>query len=127
MKTGEVVKNLTFYEMDLGLNHVVRKSTEKVDITCSEVVSVPGGSDGPGGVIVFAEDCLYYHSYPKKTLLKCMYPKRIGVDSQEGVMINSFTFHKQKNLFFFLLQTEYGDLFKLWVDYTGKEVHNLNI
>lgn len=37
VKTGNVVKNLTFYEMDLGLNHVVRKSTERIDITASSI------------------------------------------------------------------------------------------
>ena len=29
--TGEYIKMLTFYEMDLGLNHVVRKSFDKID------------------------------------------------------------------------------------------------
>lgn len=37
VKTGELHKNLTFYEMDLGLNHVVRKFTERIDPTASNI------------------------------------------------------------------------------------------
>jgi len=40
-------------------------------------------------------------------------------------MINSFFVHKQKDLFFFLLQSELGDLYKLTLSYTKDEVHNV--
>ncbi len=30
INTGKITKHLTFYEMDLGLNHVVRKSSEPI-------------------------------------------------------------------------------------------------
>lgn len=36
--TGEIKKNLTFYEMDLGLNHVIRKSTAVVDASAANVL-----------------------------------------------------------------------------------------
>lgn len=36
--TGEIKKNLTFYEMDLGLNHVIRKSTTSIDASATNVV-----------------------------------------------------------------------------------------
>jgi len=39
INTGEPEKMLTFYEMDLGLNHVVRKSTEKVPISAHALIS----------------------------------------------------------------------------------------
>ena len=54
--TGEVVaetqKHLTYYELDLGLNHVVRKWSEPIDNGANHLIPVPGGSDGPGGVLV---------------------------------------------------------------------------
>jgi splicing factor 3B subunit 3 len=34
---------LTFYELDLGLNHVVRKWTEPVDNGANLLLMVPGG------------------------------------------------------------------------------------
>lgn len=39
---------LTLYELDLGLNHVVRKSSEPVDNGANLLVAVPGAGDGPG-------------------------------------------------------------------------------
>jgi splicing factor 3B subunit 3 len=36
--TGEIKKNLTFYEMDLGLNHVIRKHTSGVDSSATNVL-----------------------------------------------------------------------------------------
>lgn len=43
-------KMLTFYELDLGLNHVVRKSTKPIDNGANLLVAVPGSQDGPGKV-----------------------------------------------------------------------------
>jgi splicing factor 3B subunit 3 len=57
---GEVVvglpKTLAFYELDLGLNHVVRKSSEEVSSTANMLITVPGGDAGPSGVLVCAEN-----------------------------------------------------------------------
>jgi hypothetical protein len=54
---------LTFYELDLGLNHVVRKWSEPTDRRANLLVQVPGGQnaqsehfDGPSGVLVCTED-----------------------------------------------------------------------
>ena len=62
--TGEAAsvaqKHLTFYEMDLGLNNVVRKWTEPIDNGANLLVAVPGGADGPGGVLVCAENFIIY-------------------------------------------------------------------
>jgi len=48
---AEAQKHLTFYELDLGLNHVARKWTEPVDNGANHLIAVPGGGDGPGGVL----------------------------------------------------------------------------
>ncbi len=62
--TGEAAldaqKHLTLYEMDLGLNHVVRKSSEPVENGANKLVAVPGGGDGPGGVLVCCENFVLY-------------------------------------------------------------------
>ena len=54
---------------------------------------------------------MLYRSYPSKTELKCNYPKRLGVNSQDKILIGASALHKQKGLFFYLIQSEYGDLF----------------
>lgn len=53
-------KHLTYYELDLGLNHVLRKWSEPVDNGANMLIPVPGGGDGPGGVLVCAENFLLY-------------------------------------------------------------------
>jgi splicing factor 3B subunit 3 len=37
--TGEVKKSLTYYELDLGLNHVIRKHTEDIDPSSTNVLA----------------------------------------------------------------------------------------
>ena len=53
-------KTLAFYELDLGLNHVVRKSSEEVSHTANLLITVPGGDAGPSGVLVCAENKISY-------------------------------------------------------------------
>ena len=57
---AEAQKHLTLYELDLGLNHVMRKWSQPIDNGANLLIPVPGGGDGPGGVIVCAENFLIY-------------------------------------------------------------------
>ncbi|CAM9517350.1 unnamed protein product [Heterosigma akashiwo] len=74
--TGEAVleaeKHLTYYELDLGLNHVTRKWSEPIARTANLLLAVPGGQDGPGGVLVVAENWVAYkhmaHPEPRSPL-----------------------------------------------------------
>ena len=82
--------------------------------------------EGPGGIIICCENFLIYinligdqRSVP--------YPTRIGSPTDRALIINSFGSHKQKDMFFYLLQSELGDLFKLSFNYTGEKVHSLNL
>ena len=52
----EVEKKLTYYELDLGLNHVVRKWSEPISRTANLLLTVPGGDDGPSGVLICGEN-----------------------------------------------------------------------
>ncbi len=108
---------LVYYELDLGLNHVVRKWSEPVDPTSSLLFQVPGGTDDPRGVLVCAEDRIAYH-HSNQVSLSVPIPRRGDVveDPQRKRSIVAGTMHKFKNspeAFFFLLQTEDGDLFKV--------------
>ncbi|KAI1427344.1 hypothetical protein F5Y12DRAFT_712142 [Xylaria sp. FL1777] len=51
---------LVYYELDLGLNHVVLKWSESADPTSSLLFQVPGRNDGPSGVLVCAEESVTY-------------------------------------------------------------------
>jgi len=57
---------LVYYELDLGLNHVVRQWLESVDRTSTLLFQVPGGNYGSGGVLVCGEENVTYrHSNQK--------------------------------------------------------------
>ena len=110
--TGVGEKTLTLYEMDLGLNHVVRKYCEPIDLTAHMLIAVPGVPDGPGGVLVVCENLLLYKKVGHPELV-CPLPKRNDMPGERGLFVVAHATHKQKELFFFLLQSDMGDLYKV--------------
>ncbi|KAK2194825.1 bifunctional Cleavage-polyadenylation specificity factor, partial [Babesia duncani] len=104
-------KGVTFWEMDLGLNHVVRKVTLPVDLTAHHLVAVPGG-DGPGGVLVCCDNFLVYKNIGQPEVA-CAYPRRLEMAEDKPLMIVASALHKMRDFFFVLLQSEYGDLYKV--------------
>ncbi|EIW82846.1 hypothetical protein CONPUDRAFT_81012 [Coniophora puteana RWD-64-598 SS2] len=137
--TGEAAQNaekmLTYYELDLGLNHVVRKWSEPTDPRANLLVQVPGGQvasserfDGPSGVLVCCEDHIIYR-HMDKPQHRVPIPRRSHPleDPKRGVIIVAAVMHKMKGAFFFLLQSEDGDLFKVTIDHDEDEVKSLKI
>ncbi|KAL9259372.1 Spliceosome-associated protein 130 B-like protein [Drosera capensis] len=113
--TNEAQKQLTFYELDLGLNHVSRKWSTQVDNGANMLVTVPGGGDGPSGVLVCAENYIIYKNQGHQDL-RAVIPRRLDLPNERGVLVVSAVMHKQKSMFFFLMQTEYGDIFKVTLE-----------
>ncbi|KAJ8584566.1 hypothetical protein M405DRAFT_774030 [Rhizopogon salebrosus TDB-379] len=137
--TGEAFNNaekmLTYYELDLGLNHVVRKWSEPTDPRANLLVQVPGGQvastdrfDGPSGVLVCCEDHIIYR-HMDRPQHRIPIPRRRHPleDPQRGVIIVTAVMHKMKGAFFFLLQSEDGDLFKVTIDHEEDEVKAIKI
>jgi splicing factor 3B subunit 3 len=116
----EIEKTLVYYELDLGLNHVVRKWSDPVDRTATILFQVPGGTDGPSGVLVCGEDNITYR-HSNQEAFRVAVPRRRGAteDPQRKRTIVAGVMHKLKGAagaFFFLLQTEDGDLFKVTIE-----------
>ncbi|KAJ3532553.1 hypothetical protein NMY22_g7695 [Coprinellus aureogranulatus] len=137
--TGEAFnrteKMLTYYELDLGLNHVVRKWSEPTDPRANLLVQVPGGQlassdryDGPSGVLVCCEDHIIYR-HMNAPQHRVPIPRRKGPleDPKRGVIITTAVMHKMKGAFFFLLQSEDGDLFKVTIEHQDQDVTSLKI
>jgi splicing factor 3B subunit 3 len=116
--TGEALRNvqkhLTYYELDLGLNHVVRKLSDAVDNSAHLLItgtfplslqismpwfispfSVPGGTEGPGGLLVCCQNWLLYRNQGQPEL-KVRIPRREGYPADQNLMIVSYATHKQK-------------------------------
>jgi splicing factor 3B subunit 3 len=125
ISTGKFMKILTYYEMDLGLNHVVRKNYETVDSSAHMIISVPGSPDGPGGILICCENFVIYKNLNHQDI-KTIIPKRKEPSIKGTMIISSFT-HKQKEMLFFLIQSEIGDLYKLTLHCTSDIVHGLQI
>ncbi|KPV75805.1 uncharacterized protein RHOBADRAFT_52830 [Rhodotorula graminis WP1] len=128
-------KMLTYYELDLGLNHVVRKWSEATDPRANLLVQVPGGQnavtdkfDGPSGVLVCCENYIIYkHQGAREHRIPI--PRRAHPlqDPNRDVIITSAVMHKMRGAFFFLLQSEEGDLFKVTIEHEEEEVTSLKI
>lgn len=80
VQSGKVVKTVTYYEMDFGLNHVVRKEVETVAESAHRLFSIPGGAEGPGGLVVCCADFLIYKQGNTKQVVQ--YPQRVGSQHQ---------------------------------------------
>lgn len=114
---ADVEKQLVYYELDLGLNHVVRRWSDTVDRTANTLFQVPGGSDGPSGVLVCGvENITYRHS--NQDPFRVAIPRRRGAteDPERKRSVVAGVMHKMRDGFFWLLQTEDGDLFKVTLD-----------
>lgn len=113
----DIEKSLVYYELDLGLNHVVRKWTDPVDRTATMLFQVPGGADGPSGVLVCGEDNITYR-HSNQDAFRVAIPRRRGAteNPERKRFITAGVMHKMRGAFFFLLQSEDGDLFKVTLD-----------
>jgi len=123
---AEAQKHLTLYELDLGLNHVMRKFSEPIDNGANMLISVPGEADGPGGVLVCAENFVIWKNEGQPEL-RAVIPRRGDLPPDRGVLLIAAATHKQKSMFFFLAQSEYGDIYKITLDYEGETVSELKI
>ncbi|WAR13629.1 LOW QUALITY PROTEIN: SF3B3-like protein [Mya arenaria] len=109
---------LTYYELDLGLNHVVRKYSEPLEEHANFLISVPGGTDGPSGVLICSENYITYKNIGDQPDIRCPIPRRRNDldDPERGMIFVCSATHKTKSMFFFLAQTEQGDIFKVTLE-----------
>lgn len=139
-------KLLVWYELDLGLNQLVRRRQQVVDSNPYILIPVPGFKDGPGGVLLVSENSLSYYDYSKAAsqdlspnddsnladskrhsaaVISCQIPILEGRSKHEPALIVSHaTFvRKKSNTFLVLLCTEDGDLLKADLKWD----HNLDL
>ncbi|XP_014289805.1 splicing factor 3B subunit 3 isoform X1 [Halyomorpha halys] len=115
---SETKQSLTFYEQDYGVNHVVRKYSEPLEEHANFLISVPGGDDGPSGVLICSENYLTYKNLGDQHDIRCPIPRRRNDldDPERGMIFVCSATHKTKSMFFFLVQTEQGDIFKVTLE-----------
>ena len=130
---ASATKHLTLYLLNLGLNTVERFWSEPCDNGANMLVPVPGawdsagnGISGPGGVLICAENFVSYRAvgHPEVTALL---PRRADLPGDRGTLVTSATTRRTREGFFFLLQTEYGDIYKATLVFAGDKVSDLQI
>lgn len=107
---GGVKKSLVYYEMDFGMNNVIRKKDLGMDQTAHMLIPVPAQPDGPGGVLVVLEDFLFYKGVKEEKWVR--FPLRKG-RTERKTQFTAYTTYHQKHTFFFFISSELGDLFKV--------------
>ncbi|KAI0977856.1 hypothetical protein GJ496_000285 [Pomphorhynchus laevis] len=132
--TGQSVMDcrqlLTFYELDLGLNHVVRKYSEPLSVFANIMISVPGGNDGPSGVLLCSENYITYKNLGDQPDIRCPIPRRrndLDDADRPGILIVCSATHKTRTMFFFLIQSEQGDIFKVTLNTDDDMVTEIKI
>ena len=126
--TGKVKKNLTLYEIDLGLNHVIKKKSNEVDPEASMILNIGENPNLDKGVLLVASQNIYYFDLKGNKTNQIRIPVRFDLlreeglvhsdrlgqeESQAGLLFINKAFCKYKNVNFYLLQNEWGDIFKL--------------
>ena len=91
-------------------------------------ITVPGGNDGPSGVLVCSENFITY-KHQRSPSLRIPIPRRRSPleDPSRGLIIVSGVMHKMKGFFFFLLQSEEGDVYKVTLEYDSDTVTEVKI
>lgn len=108
------VKEIAYYELDLGLNHVSRRWAKQTHPSACCLVPLHGGAEGPSGVLVGGEDWIEYMHESLTEKIVCSFPRRKLHPSDKGILITKMTVHKQKkSKFFALAQSELGDVYKV--------------
>ena len=118
-------KMLSYYKMDLTLNNVSLTEGVPTDRSASRLIPVPGGNAGPGGVLVLAEGSVIYHRQGMDTQLKVRLPHRDlsfgrstpptsdALPRKSYIVAHASIVQREQRVFFCLLQSEDGDLFKV--------------
>jgi splicing factor 3B subunit 3 len=121
--SSPIEKEVAYYELDLGLNHVSRKWAYAVHPSACCMVPLHGGADGPSGVLIGGEDYIEYVHEGMATKIMCAVPRRKLHPNSKGVLITKMALHKQKKTkVFALAQSELGDVFKVSVRLDKEDV-----
>lgn len=102
------------------------------------LVQVPGGQnattdkfDGPSGVLVCCEDHIIWKNMDVPAHRVPIPRRRNPLADKDaeprGIIIVAAVMHKIKGAFFFLLQSEDGDMFKVTIEHQDEEVVDMRI
>ena len=122
-----ITKQLAYYELDLGLNHVSRRWATPVPASACCLAALPQRA-----VLVGSEDTITYIHHDTSntnTIVSCKVPRRRLHPADKGILVTHICVHKQnkKGRFFCLAQTELGDVFKVSLSTENEDTKVLSV
>ena len=121
-----IKKTLTIYELDLGKNTIVKKSSDEIDRTSNMLIQVP--EQAGSGVLVCSENFITYKKdgHPD---VRVPIPRRKEMPKERGIMIVNSQMHikRDKTDFFLLVQSEIGDLYKITFDFEDLQANQFRV
>ena len=77
---------------------MVRKYSEPLEDQANLLIGVPGGNDGPSGVLVCCENYIIYKNFGDQTDIRCPIPRRRHdlEDPERSMLIVCSATHKMK-------------------------------
>eukprot|EP00760_Papus_ankaliazontas_P039149 PhM_4_TR9498/c0_g1_i1/m.25892/K12830/SF3B3, SAP130, RSE1; splicing factor 3B subunit 3 len=124
-------KHVVYYEFDRGLHSVVRKWAAPVAPSANLLLEVPGGDGnaGPKGVLVCSENYIQWLHSDGRQPVVAVIPRRQELDTNHHVMIVCGACVKTKDSFLHLIQSEYGDIYKVTIDFdpSSLTVHDIKV
>lgn len=118
VSTGVVTKQLIFYQVDLGLNHVVKANSVDVDQSANMLLEFPSPNKH-SVIVVAAADKFIAYNIKGEIVAEQMFPQRIDQTSNALRIVNK-CIYKRKNYLLYLVQNSKGDIFK--VEYANQKI-----
>ena len=109
INTGIKTKDLVFFNVNLGLNNVVKSGSVKVDNSANMLLTF---TDEDPVIVVVEENKFTVYDIQSNQLSSLDFFQRIDMQSNRCPFIVK-SFYKHKKVVFYLLQNERGDVFKL--------------
>lgn len=102
-----------------------RKYCEPVPESAHRLISVPGDLEGPGGVLVLCENSIVYKkpSFPE---ISCPVPRWNDMEKEQGLHFIAYSVLTTKNQKFYLIQSEFGDVYKITLDCDKNALTQIN-
>ena len=107
------VKELVYYELDLGLNHVTRRVIMETPMSAHRLIPLPRGLVGSRALLICCEDFLLYFSGTSGPPLRVLYPRRLDTPENYKLMICSSAVQTLKSTILIMIQSDLGDIYRI--------------
>eukprot|EP00759_Apiculatamorpha_spiralis_P049545 PhF_6_TR44274/c0_g1_i2/m.68218/K12830/SF3B3, SAP130, RSE1; splicing factor 3B subunit 3 len=125
-------KQVVFYELNSGGNHVTRNQSIPVDRRANLLFPAPGGTvhdnKRPGGVFVCQENYVTWLN-SDGSMVSAAIPRRQGQTESVLMVSGTLIVGPKSRWWFYLIQSEHGDVYKVTLDLVNESsaVSQINI